>query len=260
MLEIVALAAGALVSIGAATLGSWAILEVLLRLGETAQESRPGGRSAGETPAFKGVALHHLTRDGAGVSPCDDLVRYAAIAATNAATSGGTFPSQSTTLGLEEHRYIVRMSAQLHSANLAIQIVGRGLKTLAEQARFVFPIEAVAAVVALDDSGRPVRRANPSAVRQQDLSALLHQRAGQRRNQVHGGAGICLGMLRILSCRRHCARTRAGHAGSRRTYRETGGAVPARSVWRRSRPWCSHTGSPARTRFRRSPQARGPHR
>ncbi len=37
MLEIVALAAGALVSIGAATLGSWAILELLLRLGETAQ-------------------------------------------------------------------------------------------------------------------------------------------------------------------------------------------------------------------------------
>ncbi len=55
MLEIVALAAGALVSIGAATLGSWAILEVLLRLGEI------GAKNQG--PAAEALErLGHLVR------------------------------------------------------------------------------------------------------------------------------------------------------------------------------------------------------
>ena len=100
----------------------------------------------------------------------------------------------------------------------------------------MFPIEAVAAVVALGDSGRPYAAANPSAVRQQDLSALLHQRAGQRRNQVHRGAGICLRMLRILHSAdisrvlEQCVLEAAART------EEMGGAVPARSVSQPARP------------------------
>ena len=169
------------------------------------------------------------------------------------------FTPQGATLGLEEHRDIVRMPLQFHSTDLAIRDRGAVARRFSpNRSRFVFPIEAVAAVVALGDSRRPVSRANPPAVRQQNL---VRSAPPASRPAAQSGALPRRDLSRHApppACRGRFARTRAGHAGSRRTCPGTGGAVPARSVWHRSRPRCSHTGSPARTRFRRSRQAGGP--
>ncbi len=64
MLATIALAVAVLVSIGAAALGSWVVLELLLRLAEAghAKSQVPTAKAPGETPVIDVTTRHSPTK------------------------------------------------------------------------------------------------------------------------------------------------------------------------------------------------------
>ena len=177
----------------------------------------------------------------------------AAIAATNAATSGGTSPRNARRSGWKSAATKKGCPASSTPRTSPFRSWAVACRPSRNNVRFVLPVETVTAVVALGDPSQPVGPAKPSALRQQDLFAPLHQRAGKRRDQSQRGAGIRLGMFRL----RHStdvARVLEQGVLKPAAGAEKWAALPARSGLHPALPAYLHTDSPARTRFRRSLQ------